>query len=288
MKKPNLLLYKKSAYEIYFLAQQSSVDLKQALMSKKNLQRFINAHKEHYDSLAQIERLLNFFSIPYQKQLRGKKIDYAPYKMIFSVGGDGTFLEAAHHIKKQILIGINSSPTFSVGKLCATTAGKFEKFLTLLTSNKKQISFFNRIELISNNERIQCLNDILIANKNPAAISRYQIKINDHCEHHLSSGIWISSPTGSSGAIKSAGGKIFAPDAMNFQYKPRELYNGKLPTYQFRGGILNDQETIEITSLMRSGMIFIDGTHISRPFPYGSKIRVKFSNHPIKTILLKK
>jgi NAD kinase len=41
--------------------------------------------------------------------------------LVVTVGGDGTFLHSAHKIKnnKSYILGVNSKPTKSIGKLCS-------------------------------------------------------------------------------------------------------------------------------------------------------------------------
>ena len=58
-------------------------------------------------------------------------------------------------------------------------------------------------------ETAPILNDILFANLYPAAVTRYKIKYNGRQEVHKSSGVWISTATGSTAAISAAGGKVY-------------------------------------------------------------------------------
>jgi NAD+ kinase len=103
-------------------------------------------------------------------------------------------------------------------------------------------------------------------------------------EKQRSSGVWISTTAGSSGAIYSAGGKIMGPSNKGFQYLVRELYVKKGEKYKLKTGILKKNEKIVFKSLMRNGRIYIDGSHSSIPFPFGAKATVTISPSPVKTV----
>ncbi|MCA9401494.1 MAG: hypothetical protein KC713_07690, partial [Candidatus Omnitrophica bacterium] len=92
-----------------------------------------------------------------------------------------------------------------------------------------------------------------------------------------------ATPIGSTGAIRSAGGKTLKVSDIKLQYMPRELYTPFKKTYRFKGGILTKGTPFSIFSLMRSGMTYFDGAHMSVPFPYGEQIKVTVSPNPIHT-----
>ena len=53
-----LLLYKKSAYKVYFLEKGSSLFRRQAILNSHELRDFKEAHEEHYRTLRYIEQIL--------------------------------------------------------------------------------------------------------------------------------------------------------------------------------------------------------------------------------------
>ena len=281
-----LVFYKASAYEIYFLNHLSRLGKKIKPFVLKHIRRSHKAHDEHYASLKKIEQILKKFKVPYAKRCRGKVFDRSPYDLVITVGGDGTFLEAARGIDKQMVIGINSDPDHSVGKLCVADVRSFEKIWQRIRGGRFKICSLQRLRLKLEGQKnfFEVLNDILVCHKNPAMMCRYYLQIKGKGETQQSSGIWISTAAGSSGAIQSAGGKLLRTDGKKFQYMPRELYEGNKGHYHLRGGVLNSRENISITSLMTGGMIFIDGAHLAVPFEYGSTLTISFSPRPIKTI----
>ncbi|HBG60455.1 MAG: hypothetical protein A2Y03_04200 [Omnitrophica WOR_2 bacterium GWF2_38_59] len=281
-----LILYKLSNYEIYFLNKNSS------LFGKKNkdidniTKRFAEAHTAHYKTLAFVEDVLSEHKIKYEKYTRGENTGYSEYDLVITVGGDGTFLEASRKINNQLLIGVNSDTKRSVGKLCTCSSKSFKSTLDNILKNNFTIKKLHRLQIEKNNNVIfsNCLNEILICHSNPAAMSRYYLDINGVEEEQFSSGIWIATPCGSTGAINSAGGKKVNKYDKSFQFLARELYDCKGKKYYFKSGIANASSVISIRSLMRKGKIFIDGNHFSCPITYGDVIKVYISPKPLDSI----
>ena len=286
-----LLLYKRSAYQIYFLEKWHKDFSRENPISRQQIQRFKKAHDAHYRSLFFIENILRRYKIPYKKYARGHKVNYEDYGMVITVGGDGTFLEAARNLREQFILGVNSDPHQSIGRFCTATAETFEKMITKIRDGNFDAKLFPRIKLRLNyklQERtVNVLNDILICHENPAAMSRYQMEINDIDEEQRSSGVWIATAAGASGAIKSAGGRRMSPLRQEIQYQPRELYYGRNNHYRLTGGMLKLKTPMRVVSLMRNGSIFVDGAHLRFLFPFGNIVKIFHSPDPIKIIGLR-
>lgn len=272
-----LLLYKKSAYSIYFRKGHPRAEI----------DRYKEAHDEHLATLATVEEVLRHYGIKYSKYARGKKIPYQRYRSVITVGGDGTFLEAARNANTQVLLGVNSAPGTSVGKLCVATRKNFERIIRRIIAGKNvRLDSWQRLRLkfYGLSRPIDCLNDVLICHQNPAAVSRYYLSIGNIKEEQRSSGLWVAAPAGSSGAIRSAGGKILNITEKKFQYMPRELYRGVNPPYRFKGGVLAGGQTIKVASLMHDGNVFVDGTHVQLAFPFHATLKISLSPKPVKVL----
>ena len=129
------------------------------------------------------------------------------------------------------------------------------------------------------------LNDILICHECPAAMSHYRLILGRIQERQKSSGIWISTAAGSTGAVRSLGGQAQSLGSRQFQYRPRELYWAKNERYRLTGGIFNPQKKLKIISQMKQGRIYIDGAHASLEFGTGSVLSVVPSKYLLKAIL---
>jgi NAD+ kinase len=126
---------------------------------------------------------------------------------------------------------------------------------------------------------------VLIAHEDSATMSRYRITTRDRQEDHKSSGLWVATAAGSSSAILAAGGRRLAWTAKRFQYRPRELYQGRLTRYRLTGGVLSMGERVEVTWLMREGFAFVDGPHVRHALRFGDRLVIELSaSHPLRVL----
>ncbi|KAG0613104.1 hypothetical protein M758_6G077300 [Ceratodon purpureus] len=134
------------------------------------------------------------------------------------------------------------------------------------------------------------LNDVLIAHPNPAAISRCSFSIRredveESCTpiiHSRSSGLRISTATGSTAAMKSAGGTVMPVLSTNLQYMVREP-NSPHPNYtRFMQGFLESKRILKIDWRSMKGVVYVDGSHLCYPIDFGCKIDVSNDAPPLR------
>jgi len=281
-----LLLYKNSTYAGYFLSDRKRLAQLEGMLNSEEIKRFRRTHSNHFWSLSYVEAVLKNRKLKFTKACRGSSLDYSRYDLVITVGGDGTFLEAARQTKKEIVWGINSDPSWSVGRFCSGNPQNFEALLDKILAGKARIRKFNRLKLSFSDgtQSMNVLNDILICHHNPGAMSRYFLTVGRVREEQRSSGVWIATAAGSSGGIHSAGGKILPQENKEYQYMARELYRGKNIRYHLKGGVLKADQKISLTSLMREGVVFVDGSHVCLPFSFGSRVFVSRSSDPLRII----
>ncbi len=281
-----LLIYKKSAYQIYFIDNRNYFVKDRSVLIKKEIALLKKSHEVHENTLLTVEATLQKLNLVYEKCYRARGCSTKVFDLIITVGGDGTFLEAASRAENQPLLGVNSDPKRSLGKYCIAEACNFEDILKKVLEKKIKPKKINRLKGSINRKKSFCfVNDILICHKNHAAISRYALVIGREQEIQRSSGIWISTATGSTGAIRSAGGKVLRASLPHGQYRPRELHPWPIKNYRFKGHVLDFKERFRVISLMRKGVIYVDGSHVSYDFSFGKTIEVRLSTNPVKAFL---
>lgn len=289
IKKPAILiLVKRSSYDQYLLKDITKKGKGYSHLSNQEIKRYKRTHDQHYETLAYVERILKDKPCTFKRVYRGQKCNYEAFDLIITVGGDGTFLEASHHLKHQKILGVNSDPNWSVGRFCSATVKTAEAMIDRYLSEKNQILPLSRfaLHLSYNKKPIIVLNDILLCHQNPAAMSRYIIATRSIREEQRSSGVWVSTPAGSSGAIHSAGAEIIPLSHDVHQYRPRELYQGAIKrNYQLKGGLIERGQKLSITSLMKEGCVYVDGSHVMYPLTLGDRITVTHTPHPLNMIL---
>ncbi|MCA9402652.1 MAG: NAD(+)/NADH kinase [Candidatus Omnitrophica bacterium] len=279
-----LLLYKKTVYSRYKNQHvlNSSVDPR---LLKEQLRRLQSAHDEHTATLKYVKEVLRHRGLSFGEYYRGGKIPFADYDIIISVGGDGTFLKAAAGTTRQLLIGVNSAPSTSVGRLCIARQETFASIVDRLLDKDIQEVCWQRLALtVCGQPACEVMNDVLFAHENPAVISRYLLAVGGKIEEQRSSGVWAATAIGSTGAIGSAGGAALEPESSEIQYLPRELYSVFGRVYQFRGGVLGSRQKLVLHSLMPKGKLFVDGGNQTLALTYGQSCEITRSRNPIRTL----
>ena len=262
---------------------------------RADLRRQKRARQAHEKTLGLVIRTLRLRRIPYKIVTRIIQLEMSPYDLVVSVGGDGTFLEAARAVGRQPILGVNSDPKRSVGSFCSATEASFERILDRTLGGSGVIREMVRMELFLNGKRLgpPVLNDVLVTHRKPAATSRYWLKVGGIQEVQRCSGLWLSTAAGSTGAIRSAGGRSIPKSSALLQYRPRELYQGRPLSgarsgrfvYRLKGGVVPAGGSIEVGSLMKHGLLCLDGEHVTFPFQYADVLLAKADAHPLRVVV---
>lgn len=271
-----LVVYKKSTYHDLILAKKDPHYLK--LLKKKDMtvRRIYGAHVDHKRTLRKVLQVLKATGAKVDSCLRNRPRK-GSYDLIVTVGGDGTLLAASHLAGKTPVLGVNSMPKTSHGYYCAATEETFERKLKALMKGRARLLKFPRLQLIMRGKRIgpPALNDILFCNLNPAATTRYYLKIGVLQEQQRSSGIWFATPTGSTAATLAAGGRKISLIQKTFQYVVREPMVTGEPRYALKKGTVGARTEITVIVAMENGVFFIDGPHERHPIRRGERAKIR-------------
>ena len=137
-------------------------------------------------------------------------------EVVFTFGGDGTFLDAIHVFGvKPIYIPINMG---TLGFYTSWTSSDMDSIQEQLTS--PNVIGLNTLDVTFSKRGIKCtefcINEVTIIN--PINTQILDIFINDYLlERFRGTGICISTPTGSTAYNKSLGGAILSSDKRLFQ-----------------------------------------------------------------------
>jgi len=224
--------------------------------------------------------------IPHDVCLRTQLKHIHRHDLVLTIGGDGTFLETSHYLRKGLMMGINSVPKESVGYYCKATAKTFPDKLYEYLRGYCKIQTLHRVSVTVDGKDFWplALNDVLFANTNPAGTTRYALQVGRAKEEQKSSGLWISPAPGSTAATKSAGGRALPLGSTNIQYVVREPYAPSGKSYKLKKGVLKAPGSIKIFSMMDDAALFLDGPHIVYSLRRGSRIVIRNAMKPIQVI----
>jgi NAD+ kinase len=203
-------------------------------------------------------------------------------RFVITVGGDGTLLATSHWVTRGALLGVNSAPKSSVGYLTSTRRATVARDLARIAKGDLLPQTVARLEVeVGGKPLPPALNDVLIAHEQPAATSRYRVRLGRRAEDHRSSGIWVSTPTGSTAGIRSAGGQPMTLGERRLQLRARELYRVKGRSAALESGFVEDGQVLEVESAMEAGWIFLDGARLATRFPFGAVATFRVAEEPL-------
>lgn len=204
------------------------------------------------------------------------------YSHVLTVGGDGTVLSVAHRVGSEVLVaGLRSSDS-SIGYLCGYGHEEAARLVgDLIRGTMKVISVARMKAAVSRladggREELSppILNEVLFSHCHPAGTSRYVIDWQGRREMQRSSGIWISTAIGSTGAMSAAGGKPMPEASTQFQFVVRELFHPADTKLEIGRGVFDPNSSpLVIENRSENSLLAFDGLHGSMPIGFGERVR---------------
>ena len=247
--------------------------------------------KEQVSTLEAVKKILKKYKIIHKLANRDKlnKNHFRNKDIIIAVGGDGTFLRAAQFVDNQLLFGVNSDIKDKEGFFMKSNKNNFENKIKKLIKGKARIKKLQRLEAYIGFKKIGALalNEFFIGPKKSYHAAKYVIQIDGKKERQKSSGILITTSTGSYAWAKSCCNKTLPLDSKNYQYVVREPYEGKVfKNYGLKYGILNKNQKISIVSEMLDGILIADSVSKEYNLKNGSKATIRLSKNYLNAIWL--
>ena len=134
---------------------------------------------------------------------------------VIVLGGDGTFLHAAHEFPDTPLLGLNFG---GLGYLASVGERDFTPALAKLAGGRYRISERRMIEV---NGKFAALNDIVITREMSGHSARLDLAADGrHVTSYMADGLIFATPTGSTAYSLAAGGPVLMPDSDSFVVTP--------------------------------------------------------------------
>ncbi len=213
---------------------------------------------------------------------------YETCDLLICLGGDGTFLSAAHHESAKNLpkTGVNLG---SVGFLHEIDVDRMEKATRLLIAG--QFTIEERALLASScydtgGHRIvfeEALNDVVLARGNIVKSINVGLEIDgERVEDLPGDGVIISTPTGSTAYSLSAGGPIIHPTAEVILITP--ICPHTLQNRSYITGV-HSEITLRLISNQGGASLSVDG-RVGHEMTTGSRVTVSVSDRKVQYIRL--
>lgn len=196
---------------------------------------------------------------------------------VLSIGGDGTFLKAASHVKEKNIpiLGLNMG---RLGFLADLDADNLDEMLERLVTGDYHVEERAVLELETEGTKLKlcpfALNEIAILKHDISSMISIRTCINgDYLVTYQSDGLIISTPTGSTAYSLSVGGPIMVPGSGILALSPVAPHS-----LNIRPIVMRDDVTITLDVASRSGdfLVAIDGQSES----CGEKTRLTIRRAP--------
>ena len=205
---------------------------------------------------------------------------------VISMGGDGTFLEAANKVgdREIPILGVNMG---RLGFLADVLPSETETTLDHVLRGDHIIEDHTVIKLETNGETIECnpfaLNDIAVLKRDSASMISIRAYVNgDFLVNYQADGLIIATPTGSTAYSLSNGGPIIVPQSGSLCITPVAPHS-----LNIRPIVINDTSVIELEVCSRSHnfLVAVDGR--SMKMAEETRLTIRKAPYTIKLIKLK-
>lgn len=234
-------------------------------------------HDNFHQSLASVQKQLS-------SVIKNKIVDrsflpsfiFNDKQMVIVIGQDGLVANTAKYVNEIPIVAINPDTERYDGILLPFNSENFINGVKQVIKNEYQFKTSTLAEAkLNDGQRLLAFNDLFIGTSSHIS-ARYRISYSNNSEEHSSSGIIVSTKSGSSGWLSSIfnmteGMSNFLNEGSgNFKYNQlkddqlmfvvREPFQSKKTQTGIITGILNHQSNLTIESYMPSnGVIFSDG-----------------------------
>jgi NAD+ kinase len=210
------------------------------------------------------------------------------FDIMFTIGGDGTFLRSATYIRDLNIpvLGIN---TGRLGFLAIVAKDVIEESIEMVirgdfTVQERTLVSVKSVPETKDFEELNfALNEVTIAKKNTTSMIGVKTYLNgEYLTNYWADGLIISTPTGSTGYSLSCNGPVILPDSKNLVITPIAPHH-----LNARPVVISDETKInlEVDSREKSYLISLDSRVTT--VPKDTKIFIEKTNFTIKSILPK-
>ena len=251
----------------------------------ENLNKF-NIEILIYNEFVTILDELGVENLNYKTFQKHEDLD-STFDLLFTLGGDGTILNAATLVKDLNIpiLGIN---TGRLGFLATVQKKEIENTIQSLIKKEYTIQERAVLQISTNDKNIHfnninfALNEVTIARKNSTSMIGVEAYLNDeYLTTYWSDGLVIATPTGSTGYSLSCHGPIIMPESNNFVLTPIAPHN-----LSARPLVIPDTTEIKLKIIGREKDFFLSLDSRVSTVPFEIELTLTKANFPVKIIQL--
>ena len=210
------------------------------------------------------------------------------FDMMFTIGGDGTFLRAVTYIRSLDIpvLGIN---TGRLGFLATIQKDTIKEAVELLINKEYTVQERTLLQIETSPKTEEfldlnfALNEVTIARRNTTSMIGVKTYLNnEYLTNYWADGLIVSTPTGSTGYSLSCDGPVVLPGSKNLIITPIAPHN-----LNARPLVISDDTTIQLEVSAREKDYLISLDSRIATVPQNTKIYIQKAPFTIKSILPK-
>jgi NAD kinase len=217
---------------------------------------------------------------------------FAPDDVVVAVGQDGLVANVAKYLDGQPVLGVNPDPTRYDGILVPVAPDRVARLLPSAAQGDVALQRRTMVEaLLDDGQKLLGLNEIFVGHRSHQS-ARYDIEVAGQHEFQSSSGLIVSSGTGTTGWAHSLMDAMHVdlslkPDENALAFFVREAFSSVATGTSIRAGKIDNSNPIRITSRMNDGgVIFADGIeHDFLGFDWGRVTQVSTSSRHLNLVM---
>lgn len=186
---------------------------------------------------------------------------FEPHDLVVAIGPDGLVANVGKYLDGQPLAGVNPDPANIEGALLPFNAQTFLAGLPAMLEDHRPMREATLAEAVtSDGQVLRGLNEVFVGVPSHQS-ARYRIRHGAGDEMQSSSGLIVSTGTGSTGWLRSLAGDSaqFDPAADKLMFVIREAWPGRGFAANLTHGEVTRNTPLVIESRMDAGVIFADG-----------------------------
>ncbi len=217
---------------------------------------------------------------------------FEPDDIVVAVGQDGLVANVAKYLKGQPVLGVNPDPSRYDGVLVPHAPRAVARLLERVARGEAPLEARTMVEARSDDgQRLLALNEVFIGHRSHQS-ARYVIRHGERSEHHSSSGIIVSTGTGSTGWAHSIHRchrsrlQLPAPSDPQLAFFVREAFPSRATACSLTEGLVGRRGVLGVRSEMNDGgVIFGDGIEEDRiPFGWGRQLVVRRADRSLNLV----
>ncbi len=218
---------------------------------------------------------------------------FEPDDLVVVVGQDGLVANVAKYLQGQLVLGINPDPGRFPGILASHTPDACADLLADAVAGRVNVEARTMaVAELDDGQKVLALNEIFVGHRSHQS-ARYRIRVEQHEERHSSSGLIVTTGTGSTGWAQSIQRerrtrlKLPRPTSAELAFFVREAWPSRWTQTDLIEGTLREGTVLETTSEMnQDGVIFGDGIEDDRlEFAWGIRAVIRVAQQRLRLVV---